>query len=656
MQALPNLLSNVPKPEEVSRPEKERILSLASAKPLLSRSNGKESSFQDVFEVALSEEERGQINDGPPSDQYDSDTSKRQGQDQSTEETERKPGSVAASDQLSQARPPESIGDTSLVGPGDDLDPAYVPITGHTDPTDHNPKRQLATPFQTGDLPPPGSTKTPVLSGDAANDVLAPTAPDGSKSAQNNPEIGQTETRLTRHSAVKADSPLLQDNLANATRPLSKNTADVQATSVTLASASTANTNVLLPDPIAAQQATQERMNSDPAAAQPLPGTPEPTADRSPNHASSPHRQTVASKAPAVPWVDGGEAMPRADTPRAARTGQSLPNPTLQITTSQQETRARSENPPAKEPAPVPIERTGQTAGSIVSAAVSKPPFAQGTASSLAPNANGIPPATEKAGGFLGHPDTQTILKTQQPKPTATPPLPAENLVEHAKNASGTAHPATSSSHLQLPATRQQDLQPHMLRTARGAQQTISAPPGSAPVTPLVPVSQPTPANERLAFETSASDPFMTAPRADATAHSPVGQSNGPARADLPHHIMRQIAEIAGGLPNRPVDITLSPEELGRVRLSLSLTETGITVSLAAERPETMDLLRRHIDLLGQDFASLGFEDIAFDFNQNNAPATEDEGSVSASEVTEEETPHHIHLRSGPSSGLDLRL
>ncbi len=119
---------------------------------------------------------------------------------------------------------------------------------------------------------------------------------------------------------------------------------------------------------------------------------------------------------------------------------------------------------------------------------------------------------------------------------------------------------------------------------------------------------------------------------------------------------MRQIVEIAAGLPNRPVDITLSPEELGRVRLSLSLTETGISVSLVAERPETVDLLRRHIDLLGQDFASLGFEDIAFDFNGNEGATADDDHPNVTADSAEEETAHHIHLRSGPTSGLDLRL
>ena len=38
------------------------------------------------------------------------------------------------------------------------------------------------------------------------------------------------------------------------------------------------------------------------------------------------------------------------------------------------------------------------------------------------------------------------------------------------------------------------------------------------------------------------------------------------------------------------------------------------TLTLTAERPETLDLMRRHIDQLAQDFRDLGYRNLAFSF------------------------------------------
>lgn len=134
-----------------------------------------------------------------------------------------------------------------------------------------------------------------------------------------------------------------------------------------------------------------------------------------------------------------------------------------------------------------------------------------------------------------------------------------------------------------------------------------------------------------------------------------------PQRADLPPHIARQLAEALPRAQNRPVDIILSPEELGRVRMSVSVTETGVTVNLLAERPETLDLLRRNIDLLGQDFQSLGFESIAFAFADENAQSGDETGAQDvelppADTTTNIDEAPVIELQNGASSGLDLRL
>jgi flagellar hook-length control protein FliK len=93
---------------------------------------------------------------------------------------------------------------------------------------------------------------------------------------------------------------------------------------------------------------------------------------------------------------------------------------------------------------------------------------------------------------------------------------------------------------------------------------------------------------------------------------SPVAQI----KPDMPPHIPQQIAEALHRSPDRPIEIALNPVELGRVRLTLSTSEAGISVNIVADRPETLDLMRRNIEDLGRSFADLGYEDISFAFGQ----------------------------------------
>jgi len=92
-------------------------------------------------------------------------------------------------------------------------------------------------------------------------------------------------------------------------------------------------------------------------------------------------------------------------------------------------------------------------------------------------------------------------------------------------------------------------------------------------------------------------------------------------RMDLPQQIAMQIAAAAGRAApgaERRIELTLNPEELGSVRLSLQQTEDGLSVSVLADRPETLDLLRRHIDSLAREFLAIGYESAEFTFGREN--------------------------------------
>ena len=66
------------------------------------------------------------------------------------------------------------------------------------------------------------------------------------------------------------------------------------------------------------------------------------------------------------------------------------------------------------------------------------------------------------------------------------------------------------------------------------------------------------------------------------------------------------------------VELTLSPAELGRVEITLQGRDGGMSVSLNAERPETLELLRRHIELLAADMRQLGMTDLSFSFGRES--------------------------------------
>jgi flagellar hook-length control protein FliK len=123
------------------------------------------------------------------------------------------------------------------------------------------------------------------------------------------------------------------------------------------------------------------------------------------------------------------------------------------------------------------------------------------------------------------------------------------------------------------------------------------------------------------------------------------------------------LAEVAQRLPDGPVEISLSPEELGKVRMSLLGGEGQMTVQIVAERPETLDLLRRHIDMLASELRQQGFTDLSFSFGQgglsgegasSSANAGGDHGEPPVTDTLPETLPEWGRR---PAAGsLDLRI
>lgn len=142
--------------------------------------------------------------------------------------------------------------------------------------------------------------------------------------------------------------------------------------------------------------------------------------------------------------------------------------------------------------------------------------------------------------------------------------------------------------------------------------------------------------------------------------------TSAPQRADLPPHIARQLGEMLGQASHRPVEIALSPIELGKVRMSIATEDGKITVNILAERPDTLDLMRRHIDQLGQTFRSMGYDQISFSFGHGatsrdqdgKSPAGQSTGTPSAPTSSNEVKKDQpvVKLDCIASAGVDIRL
>ena len=83
------------------------------------------------------------------------------------------------------------------------------------------------------------------------------------------------------------------------------------------------------------------------------------------------------------------------------------------------------------------------------------------------------------------------------------------------------------------------------------------------------------------------------------------------------HLIAARVAEVLGRNAERAFKVILEPSELGRVRIMLAQSETGMSVNVQAERGETVDLMRRNSDLLDREFRDLGYGGIDFSFSQD---------------------------------------
>ncbi len=146
---------------------------------------------------------------------------------------------------------------------------------------------------------------------------------------------------------------------------------------------------------------------------------------------------------------------------------------------------------------------------------------------------------------------------------------------------------------------------------------------------------------------------------------APQNGPQGAAATDIGRQAAQSVAHAIRHMEGGSVEIALSPEELGHIRLLLRdhMTATP-TVTLHADRADTLDLMRRHIDILAQDLRDMGYRDVSFSFGgQTHDGGTTRQHSFRADAIAPPDTPQGkvppapIHQsRPIPDGALDLRI
>lgn len=157
-------------------------------------------------------------------------------------------------------------------------------------------------------------------------------------------------------------------------------------------------------------------------------------------------------------------------------------------------------------------------------------------------------------------------------------------------------------------------VQPHLSALAAGGPQTpVMHRAGLNAATVLTDLSAPVSADPSTSVD-STDGPMPRATEWQFSAgSSPLPSSAAPARP-LERPMLVHVVHASPQPGQGSVDIMLSPEELGRMRVSLAHVDGSLVVTLSAERQETQELLRRHGEDLAQEYRNLGYTSVDLQF------------------------------------------
>jgi hypothetical protein len=155
--------------------------------------------------------------------------------------------------------------------------------------------------------------------------------------------------------------------------------------------------------------------------------------------------------------------------------------------------------------------------------------------------------------------------------------------------------------------------------------------------------------------------PTATAPDVPQRLAEPSQPRSVAAAAFHPAEVVAQILPKAM-VQDGEVELLLAPEELGKLRFVIQHDGASVKILMAAERPETLDLLRRHADQLVQEFRQSGYSGATIDFGSWTRQGQQRQApqlflpEESTATVTLPAIPANPPPLSPSTQGLNLRL
>ncbi|WP_282120344.1 flagellar hook-length control protein FliK [Ruegeria atlantica] len=134
------------------------------------------------------------------------------------------------------------------------------------------------------------------------------------------------------------------------------------------------------------------------------------------------------------------------------------------------------------------------------------------------------------------------------------------------------------------------------------------------------------------------------------------------ARSETARAVAGQMAAVINTQPKSgSVEIALNPEELGRVSIMLNGRDDGLHLTISAERPETLEMMRRHLAVLEEEFKNFGLGDLSFDLGTSedadqNQAGHQDGSPAETAKLTASSSNASPIPKTGPVGRIDMRL
>lgn len=233
----------------------------------------------------------------------------------------------------------------------------------------------------------------------------------------------------------------------------------------------------------------------------------------------------------------------------------------------------------------------------------------------------GVPAALPPAAVAVGPSESRPPLRTGAvPMMAGSRPTGSEAATTSAESRDGDAQVKRASSS-EAPAVYRTDIGRSKPDTPAGSNMslasagpaTFAAPPPTATDGLGSTIASPTqtaPMALNALPETVSEGAALTSIRSVSTQHAQALENSAQAGPLVARNISSQIVAQLTPIEPGVTEITLSPEELGKLQLSISTRDGVVAIVMMAERPETNDLLRRHLDAIAQDFRAAGIDQL----------------------------------------------